>query len=170
MPHALAKLRFQKLSDPMTGFDEWGEITLHQNGTVRLSAGEGLRSRLLRTGERVDKAALMYGAGAFMGIAAVGTALVLKRRTLWGYLLLALAGLVALSGSGVRTVARKAPRLFERLLDKNDVSAVISPEGGLTITLADRPWRGTTLRFEAGEFDMRQATAFISLLRGHKSL
>lgn len=165
MPNALAKLRFQKLNNPKTSAEEWGEIVLHKNGTVRLLASDVLKSRLLRTAERVDKAALMYGAGAFMGIAAAGTALVLKRKTVWGYLLFALAALVALGSSRVRTVAKNAPRILDTLLDKSDVAAELSPEGNLTVTLANKPWKGTTLRFEAGEFNLKQATAFIAALQ-----
>ena len=145
---------------------KWGEVVLHKNGTVRLIVSDGLRNRLLRTAERVDKATLLYGAGGiYWELPRIGTALVLKRKSFWGYFLLALAALVALGGSHVRTVAKNAPRIFDTILDKEDVVAEISPEGGLTITLADKPWKGMTLRLEAGEFDIRQARTFITALR-----
>lgn len=163
-PAAIAKLRFHKITrDANT--DDWGEIVLTKSGAVRLYAGAGLRSRLLRTADRVDRATLMYGATAFIGCAAVGATLVARRKTVWGFVWLLIAGLVALGGSGVRRVAKRAPRLFDTAFAKSDVAADLSPEGGLTITLADKPWKGTALRFEAGEFDLGQATAFIAALR-----
>lgn len=161
----LAKLRFQKVTSAVTGAGDWGEVVLYKNGTVRLYAGDGLRGRLLRTAERVDKAALLYGATAFMGFAAAGAGLVVKRKTGWGYIMLALAALTALFGSGVRAATKNAPRLFDTLFDRGDVTADVSPEGGLTVTLADKPWKGTALRFEAGEFDPAQAAAFVAALR-----
>ena len=138
---------------------------LDKNGTVRLHAGEGLRNRLLRTADRVDRATLMYGATAFMGFAAIGAALITRRKTLWGYICLALAAIVALGGSGVRRVAKQAPRLLDTIFPKADVAADLSPDGGLTFTFADKPWKGTVLHFAAGEFDLAQATAFIAALR-----
>ncbi|MBC8139133.1 MAG: hypothetical protein H8F28_24940 [Fibrella sp.] len=165
MADILAKLRFQKQDNPTTGADEWGELILDKNGIVRLSASDSLRDRLLRTAQRVDHAALMYGASAFMGIAAIGTTLIVKRKTVWGYLFLALAALVAIGGSDVRRIAKNAPRILDTLTNKNNVSAAISREGALTIMLANKPWKGTTLRFEAGEFNLSEAIDFIAALK-----
>lgn len=164
MPNAVAKLRFQKLGRSSAGADEWGEITLRENGTVRLSASDTLKGRLLRTADRIDKAALMYGAGGFMAVASAGAALVVKRRTLSGYILFVLAALLALGGSRVRTLAKSATRLFDTPLDKKDVSAAITVDGALTITLAKKPWKSTTFRLESGEFDSAQAAHFIAKL------
>lgn len=165
MSKVVARLRFQKLTSAISGSDDQGEVTLHKDGTVRLHAGEGLRNRLLRTADRVDQAALLYGATAFMGIAALGTTLVLKRRRTVGFVTLALAGLTALGASGVRVAAKRAPLLFDTLFEKEDVQAHIAGDGALTVTLAGKPWRGITLRFEIGEFDPGQAARFITSLR-----
>ena len=164
MSDTLAKLRFQKIT-ASTGADDWGEVVLTKSARVRLHAGDGLRRRLLSTADKVDRAALMYGASAFMGAAAIGAALVLRRNTGWGYVWLVIAGLIALGGSGVRVAAKQAPRLFDTLFAKDKVVAALSPAGGLTVTLADKRGQGTVLRFAAGEFDIREATAFIAALR-----
>lgn len=161
MPAVLAKLRFQKTNDPSPRSSEWGEFVLLQNGTVRLRAGEGLRRRLTQTADRVDRAALLYGATAFMGIAALGTTLVLKRKTVWGYLLLLFAALTALGGSHVRGIAQRAPKLFDTWIDKDRVDVKMHSDGSVIITLSDKPWNGTVLRLEAGEFNRHHAAAFI---------
>ncbi len=165
MSPVLATLRFQKATGSVPHSDEWGELVLLQNGTVRLRAGDGLRRRLTQTADRVDRAALLYGATAFMGIAALGTTLVLKRKTVWGYLLLLFAALTALGGSQVRGVARRAPKRFDTCIDKNQVDAKMHSEGAMTITLSDKPWKGTVLRLETGEFNRHHAAAFIAALK-----
>ncbi len=164
MPVAPAKLRFQKLLSPSTGNDDWGEITLFPDGSARLTAGDGLRARLARTADRVDKAALLYGSGAFMAVASVGTAFILRRKNGWGYFLFVVAALIALSGSRLRTAARNAPRVFDSALEKGAVVARLSDTGILTITLTGEPWKATTLRLEPGEFDPQQAREFIAAL------
>ncbi|MBC8141581.1 MAG: hypothetical protein H7Y38_09090 [Armatimonadetes bacterium] len=154
---ATAKIRFSKLC---AGGTDRGEIVLDKNGTVRLHTGDDLRNKLLRTADRVDRATLMYGATAFMGCAAIGAMLITRRKTVWGYLFLLLAGMVAFAGSGIRRVAKTAPRLFDTAFPQADVSADLSPEGGLTVTLGT-----TTLQFAPGEFDPAEASEFIATLR-----
>lgn len=140
-------------------------MTLHANDAVRFSADESLRSRLLGTARRIDDAALMYGAGGFMGIAALGTALIVKRKTVWGYLLLALAALTALGGSRIRTLARNAPRIFDTPVAKDAVSASIDTTGDMTVTFTGSPWKTITLRFGPDEYDRAEAATFIAALR-----
>ena len=165
METVAAKLRFQKYVPGVAIGEEWGEIRLLSTGQVRLHASDELRGRLFRTADRVDRAALMYGATAFMGVAALGTTLVLKRKTVWGYLCLLLAGLLALGGSGVRTAAKSAPRLLDRLFDASEVVAEATPEGGFTLTLPGKPFKNTTIHLQAGEFNPTQAAAFLAALR-----
>jgi hypothetical protein len=169
MGHAVAKLRFQKLGRSSTGADGWGEITLYEDGTVRLSASDALKGRLVRTSERVDKAALMYGAGGFMAIAGIGTTLIVKRRTFLGYLFLVVAALLALGGSRVRTIAKTAPRVFDTAFERHDIVATIAEDGALTVTFTRSPWKGATFRFEPGEFNLSQAHQFIDALKTRSS-
>lgn len=161
MENVSATLRFHKLSTRGT---DTGEIILDNAGTVRLRAGEGLRSQLLRTADRVDRATLLYGATAFMGFATVGTTLITRRKTGWGYLFLLLAALVALAGGGVRRVAKNAPRLLDTAYPKENVAAELSPDGALTLVLAGGGANKAAIRLDAGEFDRAQATAFLAAL------
>ena len=161
-PVVLARLCFQKLD---AGVDEWGEVVLHGDGSVRLRAGDVLRGRLADTANRVDRAALMYGATGFMGVAAVGTALVLKRRALWGYVMLFFAALIAVGASWLRVAARDSAKLLDADSPRESVHVKLLPEGGLTITFAHTPPSVIVLRLEAGEFDSVQASNLIALLK-----
>lgn len=151
------RLRLQKIT---AGGTDRGEIAINAAGMVRLYAGDGLRSRLLRTADRVDRAALMYGATAFMGFAAAGATLIVRRKAVWGYLLMLLAGLIAIAGGDVRRKTKNALRLLDTAFPASGVSANLSPHGDLTVTLGD-----TTLSFAPGEFDVPEATAFVAALR-----
>lgn len=161
----IANLRFQKLTAASVAGEEWGELTLDTDGRVVLSVSDSLKSRFLRTADRVDKAALLYGSSVFMGTVTLGAALVLKRKTVWGYLLFLLSAALAVVGSQARSAARNVPNIFDTYWNKEDVSVAITPDGDLTIRLSDKRRQGILLRVAPGEYNLANATAFSEQLR-----
>lgn len=165
MARAIARLRFQKVNSAITGEDDKGEAVLYANRTVVLHAGTGLKRRVVKKSAEADKATLIYGATGFMAISALGAALVLKRKAVAGYLTLALAGITALQGSRLRSIAKGTPGILDRPLATSDFTATLQDNGALLFVIALSGNSRTTLIVQPGEYEPAEAEKFIKALR-----